>query len=248
MIKYDLHTHSQFSPDAEDTVDLLCLTAIKKGITHLAITDHFDAHKDDTYPFYYNYEKQSIAIDNARVKYKDKLTLLKGIEYSQPYNTPEIFAQTIKLEFDIIIGSIHKIGHYNDYDKDNDTKYKKYFTNIKRMIEHGGFDVLGHIDFPARYYSGYYSHSRELEDAVKALCKSEVIPEINSSPLRRGMPFAMPDELILQMYTDFGGRYITTASDAHNANDIGADFDYIQKLIKRFNLLPVYFKDRKMFE
>ncbi|MDA3900945.1 MAG: histidinol-phosphatase HisJ family protein [Spirochaetes bacterium] len=246
MIKYDIHTHSLFSPDGSDPVEALCISAIKNGITHLAITDHFDADEDDTYPFYYNYETHSAAIEEARKKFMGRLTILKGIEYSQPYNTPEIFEKTVQLDFDIIIGSVHKIGSYDKYSEDNEEKYKRYFRNITKMINFGGFDILGHIDFPARYYNNYYTMSDELDEAIRALSESTIVPEINSSSLRRGFQFTLPDNLILERYADYGGRYIACGSDAHIASDIAAGFEYVEMLIKKYGFTPIYFKERKL--
>ena len=44
MMTYDSHTHSAYSFDSAGgySVDDMCRAAISKGITHLAITDHYD--------------------------------------------------------------------------------------------------------------------------------------------------------------------------------------------------------------
>src|SRR5690554_6024129 len=42
MIKFDLHTHTNFSFDSEQDICELILRAKKLGLKYLAITDHFD--------------------------------------------------------------------------------------------------------------------------------------------------------------------------------------------------------------
>ena len=71
MIPYDAHVHSNFSYDADPsaTLDAICESAIAKGITHLALTDHYDINAvlDDIYT--YDVAAAKAAVEEAKEKY-----------------------------------------------------------------------------------------------------------------------------------------------------------------------------------
>ena len=56
--------------------------------------------------------------------------------------------------------------------------------------------------------------------------------EVNSSGFRQGMDAPLPDDTVLSLYYALGGRMITVGSDSHTPNDIGADFEALEKYIK----------------
>ena len=46
------------------------------------------------------------------------------------------------------------------------------------------------------------------------------------------MDAPLPDDTVLSMYFNLGGQMITVGSDSHTPNDIGADFEALEKYIK----------------
>ena len=50
MITADFHTHCNFSTDSEATPESMIEGAIKKGLTHLCLTDHMDLDYPGTTP------------------------------------------------------------------------------------------------------------------------------------------------------------------------------------------------------
>jgi histidinol-phosphatase (PHP family) len=254
MIPNDTHTHTYHSPDGHDSVDEMCRHAVSKGLKYICFTEHYDAVFETPEKIFYNFEKHSEDIEEAREKYEGKLTVLKGIEFGEPHMYQDVLKKMHQRDFDTIIGSVHSIrktfitdpvltGQYSTAEI-----YDLYFQEIIAAIEAGGFDVLGHLDFPARYIGEYYTISPTMESLIAKAVEKGVVPEINTSPLRKGFDFVMPGKDTLAIYKDLGGKYIACGSDAHRAIEVGADFDTLEQLIKHFGFTPVIFVQREMQE
>ena len=76
--------------------------------------------------------------------------------------------QLSKNPYDYIIGSIHWIGDMFPCQKVRSQYsakefYTMYWEEVLNTVKHGGFDSLGHIDFPKRYYGEIYY----TEDKIK---------------------------------------------------------------------------------
>ena len=86
MLKIDLHSHSNFSFDARFSPEEMCLSAIEKGMSVLALTEHYDvmpAYED----IYYSERKDKRHAEMMRLKekYGNQLILLNAIELGQPH-------------------------------------------------------------------------------------------------------------------------------------------------------------------
>lgn len=75
----DLHNHSTWSKDGSDTMEQLAENAVKNGVDVLGISDHNYWITKDRLDEYRN------AIYGLREKYRDRLRILCGIEYSLIY-------------------------------------------------------------------------------------------------------------------------------------------------------------------
>ena len=99
MFKCDYHTHTYFSFDGakDSSPENLCLAAIDRGVTDLAITDHFECNwsTEAAYPAFDddNHYKEIMA---AKEKFKDKLNLTYGIEIGQYNQVPEVANELLK--------------------------------------------------------------------------------------------------------------------------------------------------------
>ena len=67
--RIDLHVHSRFSGDTDAEPEELVLHAIKQGLNGIAFTEH------------YSYEV-SEPLDDLKEKYKDKIMIFRGVEFS----------------------------------------------------------------------------------------------------------------------------------------------------------------------
>jgi hypothetical protein len=76
-LKAETHVHTQFS-DGSHSVDEVVDRAVVNGCDVLAITDHTDANLKAATPEYH------AAIEAARQRVKDKLTVITGLEWNVP--------------------------------------------------------------------------------------------------------------------------------------------------------------------
>ena len=81
-----------------------------------------------------------------------------------------------------------------------------------------------------------------LDEILGALISRGKGLELNTSGLRKGLPFAHPNAEILRRYRELGGEIITLGSDAHSARDLAADFGTAKEMLKSagFREIAVY--------
>ena len=246
----DLHVHTEFSCDSEAKMELYADAAIAKGITTLCFTDHVDLNPND---YGYNYYERDRYFENYRKerdKYEGRVKLLAGIEFGEPHLYVDKLKELSAYPYDYIIGSIHWIGDMFPCQKVREQYsakefYTLYWEEVLKTVKHGGFDALGHIDFPKRYYGEIYYEEAKVREIFKYLLDKDMVIEINTSSLRKGHSETMPGDELLAMYKDCGGRYITVGSDAHEVPDVGADGNIARELLRKYKLQEVVYEQRK---
>lgn len=172
----DYHIHPDFSFDAEGTIDQFCEAAVKKGLTEICFTTHYDT--DPRLPEFHrnmriNGELVPVSIENigayvsavaeAADKYIGHELLVQcGIEIGYfpgcENNIRELFQ---KHEFHYKIGSVHQVG---EIDICNEKSMKSapshydlnqfadmVFEDLIKSAEFGLFNTLGHIDMYKKY-------------------------------------------------------------------------------------------------
>lgn len=246
----DMHVHTKYSCDSKAELEAYCLEAIKKGIHMVCFTEHIDYNINDYGYDYYNAKEFFSDFLHLKEKYNGKLTLLCGIEFAEPHLYQDKLAEYLKLPYDYILGSVHCF--YKDMFPARMVKegipveicYEYYWNEVLATVKSGGFDVLAHIDFPKRYYNKLIIDSDKLYEICGELINKNICLEINTSSLRKNTAETMPDKSILEIYKSCGGKYITIGSDAHNAEDLAADYLYAKGLIDFFGFQEVVFKQR----
>lgn len=250
----DMHIHTKFSCDSKEELERYCCEALKNGVKALCFTDHVDFNKNDFGYGFYNPTDFFIEFNEIKDKYSKKIKLLCGIEFSEPHLYKDELLGLGKLPYDYIIGSIHY--WYNDMFpslmiKDNipiELCYEYYWKAVYSEVISGGFDCLGHFDFPKRYYGRVKIDNSILPNIFYAMIRNNICLEINTSSLRKNVFQSMPDREILSIYKACGGAYITIGSDAHIAEDLAADYKYAKDLISYYDFKEVYFQKRKRIE
>ena len=255
IIKTDTHTHSlDFSGDAVSYMNEMCEKAIEKGLERICFTEHvdFDPHYDDSIPF--DAEKYKRTIETMRDCYGDRIEILKGIEVGEPHVYPKEYETVLNADdYDMVIASVHYVilpmglhwtgkGGADIFTFAVPRIYRRYYEDLLAVAKLGGFDVLGHFDYPKRYLKVDAEEDELMEETLKAVLKSGGILEINTSPLRKGCEETAPGKKILDLYAKAGGTRLTIGSDAHFTEDILADFDRAMDFAKGFEI--GYFKGR----
>ena len=154
--------------------------------------------------------------------------------------------------YDMIIGSLH--FWYRDLfpsdmlaqEINTSVCYEHYWTAMKSAVATGGFDVLGHFDFPKRYYHQLLYDRETIYDIMKKAVDNGIVLEINTSSLRRECSETMPGDELICLYREAGGKYVTVGSDAHSAPELAADRTAAEKLIRRYGFQEVLFEMRQM--
>lgn len=254
-IAADLHIHSIHSIDGSYSIDEFCRKAVEIGLKTICFTEHVDFHPLDEGTGYYDSKTYFSKLKEARQKFGAGLEILGGLEFSEPhlYET-ELEHILEKNEYDMIIGSIHWledffVGQPEALERYSiDQLYSSYYDHMQQAVTKANFDVLGHINFPKRYLKKEVSDKNILENIVKTMVDNNLVLEINTSSLRKGLDECLPDLAILQTYVEAGGSRVTIGSDAHFPEDLAADFDYVERLLSKIpELQPGIFRKRTFF-
>ena len=236
----DLHTHTAFSHDSEADIDAMCRSAIERGVSVIAFTDHFDVWE--------THEKKGSTYDGpaarkailaAKKRYRSALSVLYGIELGEAVEfAEEARALLAENPFEFVIGSLHALP----YDQDlfytwglrertvfeMQSEFSIYLDALADIAAHPAIHTLAHLTYPLRYAANkgmlfditpYYP---KIDRVLQILIRRQIALEVNTSGLRQTIGVTLPTSDILKRYYDLGGRLITVGSDAHRPEDVGA--------------------------
>ena len=246
----DLHVHTEFSCDSEAKMEQYIEQACNKNMQVICFTDHVDLNPNDYGFNYYVPERFFTNFQQIKEKYNNQIKMYAGIEFGEPHLYAERLKELSGYAYDFIIGSIHWIGDMFPCQKVREQYsakefYTLYWEEVLNTVKQGGFDCLGHIDFPKRYYGEIYYSEAKMKEIFERLLEKDMVIEMNTSSLRKGHKETMPGKELLELYKERGGRYVTIGSDAHEAKDIGADNHVAKSLMRECGLLEVVYVQRK---
>lgn len=239
-MRIDYHVHTLYSDGGRSLSDYLG-PAVKRGIDEIGFSDHV------------HFEKASWSMDLANLpKYLNEIHSLKctskihmkaGLEVDFVPSKADGLVQTIKkYDLDYLMGSVHHLGDwlidseshlYRWKDADVDQVYKQYFALIQDMAETKLFDIIGHLDLTKKF--GFHPKediSNLLLETVEIISKSNMCVEVNTGGLRKPCHEIYPSPSILKMCFDHGVP-VTLGSDAHQPEDVGADFEQAVNLLRK---------------
>lgn len=253
ILLFDTHIHSEFSFDSSLKVeDILEKKAnLQIGIT---LTEHVDL----------DIPELPVIDVSSYLNFYDEYrsdSFLLGLEIGlSSYAIDKInsFANKNSDSLDIIIGSIHSVDNkdlFYSMREDNLCKhdiYEKYLNTMLFCVrKFDFFDTLAHIDYICRYAkfidTQLYLHEfpELIDEILKTLIAKNKCLELNTRRLSSENAFSSLLD-IYNRYKILGGKYVTIASDSHNKDNIGANFDLAKNFLKLTNLQSVYFKNRQL--
>ncbi len=238
----DYHTHTSFSADSDAAMADQCRAAIHRGLRQIAFTEHEDHNPKDMTSFFFEHSNYMRELARCRKQFEGQLVIRAGIELSEPHRHAHKMGDVLaQYDWDFVLGSLHWIGEgeintFDDtfwtYRGDWRQSLRSYFTEMIDLAEEGNFDILSHIDYPARYGAKHYRDDYDIgayEDSIREVLKHIVARgkgiEINTNPWRRGLPDPNPPAKVVRWYREMGGEILTVGSDAHTPKDIGAGID-----------------------
>ena len=260
MITADVHTHTSFSSDSEESMENAARAAIERGLKTLCITEHMDMD----YPggeFILDTAAYKAEHDRVRELFSDRLEMLFGVELGlMDYLAPRLYEYTKEWDFDFIIGSSHLVDGIDPYYPEYFDKYDdkngilRYFESILANINaFDDFDVYGHIDYIVRYSKGKsyapVDYRELLGEIFRLLIHKGKGIELNTAGLKYGLGWAHPHPEALAMYRQMGGEIITVGSDGHRGEHIAYDFGVAQDILKAagFKYYAVFRKRKAEF-
>lgn len=264
MITSDSHMHTIFSEDCEIPVRAMVEGAIQKGLSSVCITDHDD----------YGFEDEDIGalkdpdgyvktVLELREEYRGIIDVRLGIELGVQPQFREHFREiTEKYPFDFVVASAHIIDGFDPYlgqlydsMSDEDVMKRTFCYIAECMNDIPDFDVIGHMDYVARYAPGgtlQYSCDRmmdEIDVVLKKVIEMGKGIEINTSGIKY-LGFCHPHIDILKRYRELGGEIITIGSDAHKPEAIASDFKAAEAVLRDcgYDFYAEFYKRKPVFK
>ncbi|HEY3290157.1 MAG TPA: histidinol-phosphatase HisJ family protein [Anaerolineae bacterium] len=238
-MRVDYHVHTEFSNDCNVQMYQQCKAAIAAGIQQIAFTEHEENNPREYLPFSFDHPTYLDELALCRREAGDRLTIRAGIEISEPHRYPEATRRVLqRYPWDFVLGSLHWLDEYTNtglpafFTRFGDWResFRAYFTEMLNLAREGDFDILAHLDYPARYGRAYFgtdynicAYELEIRAVLAALIARGKGIEINTSSLRKRQPDACPPQPVVNWYREMGGTILTVGSDAHLARDVGAD-------------------------
>ena len=249
---FDNHVHTAFSVDSEMTAQQ-ALQAAQGLDLGLVFTEHYDCAYPEAIDFTFDpqaYWKQYEPLRGENLRL--------GVEIGMCENDEERNLSFIsQVPFDLVIGSIHLLDgqdiYYEEFykEKEKQAVYTQYFYWMAKLLRtHSFVDVLGHIDYIARYAPydnpeiSYGTFQQEIDEVLRAAVETDTVMELNTRRLksRLAQKELMP---VYRRYHELGGRYLTLGSDAHSADAIGSSFHEACEMAAACGLQLVTFCQRK---
>ena len=245
---FDSHTHSDNSPDGTHSVVYLCEQAIRKGISGIAVTDHFESQLCDEDHYELRIRQAGFDLLKAKSVFSKKLVITRGIELGQPLQAPDAAARILReQQFDFVLGSLHNLDdgqdiYYMDFstgEYDVHEVMQRYFTELLQMSRWDGFDALAHLDYPLRYITGRHhipvdlaQYDEMIQEILRNLANQGRGIEINTSGLRQPLGRTMPELSIIKRFRQLGGQIVTIGSDAHDIHALGQGIDQGMQMLQ----------------
>ncbi len=265
-IKADTHTHTNRSHDSQCSIDSLALSAVRKGIDIVTVTNHCDI-MDHPYPDALNSTINSVRDSiSANSKYEGRVRLLRGAEIGEGFTNPSLTEKILTAcDYDAIIGSSHAVRwrgldkvyyaviDFSVYSENELHEYlDAYFDDVLHMLKTLPCDIMAHLTCPLRYINGKYHrgitlerHMNKITGILEYIIKHGIAMEINTSGIGGFFGELMPDTEIIKLYHDMGGYLITIGSDSHTENNVGNGFDYLFRKLKELGIKNYfYFENR----
>jgi histidinol-phosphatase (PHP family) len=245
---------------AEANVERYRAVADERGIAELGVSEHVyrfeQALEVWRHPFWVTYALDDIDAYCAFVREQTDLRL--GIEADFVPGAEDRMVNLLQArDFDYVIGSVHFIGDvavdmddYSVWDSGHsvETVWKRYFETLGEAARSGMFDVLAHPDLVKVWGAERPRPDRDLrfyyDLAMDGIAESGIAIEVSTAGLRKRAEELYPAPAFLEMCLEAGAP-IALSSDAHRAEDIGADYDSAIELLGQFGVTELSVFDHR---
>jgi histidinol-phosphatase (PHP family) len=249
-IPHDYHMHSNFSEDGHASIREMCLAAVERQIPEIGFSEHLDQHPNDVVSInFYHPDDWWKEIRNARTEFAGRLVVRAGLEAGESHRYPaKVQALERDYPYDYIIGSLHYDGDHFLFDPEylqqtspNEILHS-YFSEVEQMTRQPLFDILGHLDLPARNARRIWEAYDPVdhEDLIRGILRNCIAHglalDVNVAGMRKPSQNIMPHPTILRWFHEMGGERITLGSDAHSDVQVGLHLDLAVKAVRAAGL------------
>ncbi|MBH8609406.1 histidinol-phosphatase [Thermoactinomyces sp. CICC 10521] len=247
-MKFDLHTHHDRCGHAIGNLEDYIKTAINYGLQVIGISDHspfFASQEDHLKPWvamakseFPNYVCEVL---HLKEMYQDKIEVLLGVESDFFPEYIDIYKNIFgKFPFDYIIGSVHRTGGINIFNKQRweglkESEYLRekeiYYALIQESAKSKMFDILGHID-AIKARCPYFSQVKTdiVDETLKIIAECDVVIEVNTSGKTKDCGGWYPSDEILERACFYGVK-VTFGSDAHEPERVADDWEKVRTFL-----------------
>ena len=262
----DMHTHTTFSHDGENSPADMLSEALKKGIAFYGICEHFDYDYDRSLM---TEEERATTVNgdeatyfhdvrHLQEDYEGSMNVIVGAEfgYSDDPAVQQRYLETYeKFRPDFVINSVH-----SDFGRDfcrtsfegmgKAEIYRRYLELIRRSLDVPyPYDIVGHIGYIARYVPfadkdlSLEEFGKEIDGILSAVIEKGKILEVNSSN-KQLKNRTLPARPILERYYALGGRKVSYGSDTHFLSRIADKREEVVEMLKEigFEYITVPFR------
>ena len=267
----DNHVHIDFD-NLESELEKYIEKAKEIGLAEFTITNHImvplhDSHftiKDDKIflkdgsflkcslisPNAYEYSKIITTKGNSNIHIGAEIHYLE-------HHEQEIRNFLKIMPFDLVLGSLHVMKGYS-VSREKDMKelltkvstpniYRQYFTELKKLVKSGLFDIVSHPDLVRKHTEkiGFHNYAEEAIDLIDVILEEDIGIEVNSAGYRF-IGDSYPTIEFLTLCRRKGLEKVTIGSDAHTAEQLGHGLGkVVEKLKKAGYKRIVKFKNRR---
>jgi histidinol-phosphatase (PHP family) len=214
--------------------------AEERGIAELGVSEHIYRFRQalDVWAHPYWVENARDDLDDYCQFVRADTDLRLGIEADFVPGGEDRMANLLDgRDFDYVVGSVHflkdvavDMDPYSVWDTDRTPEeiWLGYFQMVGEAARSGLFDILAHPDLvkiwgrerplPAGDLRRYY------EPAIEGIAESGIAVEVSTAGLRKRVREIYPAPAFLELCLEVGAP-IALSSDAHRAQDVGADYD-----------------------
>jgi histidinol-phosphatase (PHP family) len=255
----DYHTHLR--PDDLQATAALHFTATnaehyraaatERGIAELGVSEHVYRFQQALdvwrHPLWCEFAQDDL--DDYCSFVREHTDLRLGIEADFVPGSEDRMANLLQArDFDYVVGSVHFLsdqaldmeewGVWTSGRSPEDI-WRRYFQTLGEAARSGLFDILAHPDLvkvwgaqrplPAGDLRRYY------ELALEGIAESGIAIEVSTAGLRKPVGELYPAPAFLEMCIEAGAP-VALSSDAHRAQDIGADYEQALELLERLGV------------
>lgn len=246
----NLHTHTTFC-DGVDTPEEMVQIAIDKGFESIGFSGHaprpFSIYSHITPETTLEYAREVRRLKDA---YRGKLEIFLGLEADPNYTEVDV-------DWDYMIGSVHYVNVEGDlvgfdrsaetvreilntyFDGDGMAFAKRYYEDLARMPDRGGFDIIGHFDIITKNVEllpfldmNNPEYIRYAADAMDAMQGKIPFFEVNTGAMSRGYRTSPYPSALLLRELNARGFGAVISSDCHDGRKLAYGFEEAAELLE----------------